>query len=468
MAIEFLSDDQAAAYGRFTGPPERAELERFFFLDDADRALVGKRRGDHNRLGFSLQLGTARFIGLVPRRTRWTFRRRWWTTWPGNSGIADASSVKRYAERQSTQWERAAEIRQAYGYRDFTDDGPQQEIRAFIAARAWTRTEGPRALFDQSVAWLRGQKILLPGASILARLVSEVRNSGTGARLHQVIASAAADADAGLPRRLVGLLDVPDGSRVFGDGAAAALPVRASAPQMVRSLDRASELLAIGAGKADLTGVQANRVEALARYGLGTKAPTLRGLTEPRRTATLWRPRGHLEVSAVDDVLDLFTLLMATKLLAWAERESNKRASATCPARAGLGDAREGRTGAVGRRRPGGDRDRAVGGGRAGRLAGQGGVGDRGGRGARAVRRGRRGRQRRPGGPSWSSGTRQCGRSCRCSPLSPSVRLHGRGCPGPGRRAVAAGPGGPQARPGQRGRRGTGGRVVAAAGAGES
>jgi len=110
----------------------------------------------------------------------------------GQLGIADASSVKWYAERQSTQWEHAAEFRQAYGYRDFTDDGPQQEIRAFIAARAWTRTEGQRALFDQSVAWLRGQKILLPGASILARLVSEVRNSEQD-RLHQVIASAAAD-----------------------------------------------------------------------------------------------------------------------------------------------------------------------------------------------------------------------------------------------------------------------------------
>ena len=64
MATEFLSDGQVAAYGRFAAPAERAELERFFFLDDADRVPAGKRRGDHSRPGFSLQLGTVRFAGL--------------------------------------------------------------------------------------------------------------------------------------------------------------------------------------------------------------------------------------------------------------------------------------------------------------------------------------------------------------------------------------------------------------------
>ena len=272
MAVEFLSDDQAA-YGRFAGPPERAELERFFFLDDADRSLVARRRGDQNRLGFSLQLGTVRFVGMfladpldVPAVVV--------DYLAGQLGVADASSVKRYAGRQSTQWEHAAEIRQAYGYRDFTDERPQVEVRAFIDARAWTRTDGPRALFDQAVAWLRELKVLLPGASILGRLVAEVRTAAAD-RLHDVIASAAESSDPGLPGRLYGLLEVPEGSQVSELERLRRAPARASAPQMVRSLDRASEVLAIGAGRADLAGVPGNRVEALARYGLLIWLPCL-------------------------------------------------------------------------------------------------------------------------------------------------------------------------------------------------
>ncbi len=63
MPVEFLTDEQASAYGHFVGVPSRSELERCFLLDDVDRALVMRRRGEANRLGFALQVGVVRLLG---------------------------------------------------------------------------------------------------------------------------------------------------------------------------------------------------------------------------------------------------------------------------------------------------------------------------------------------------------------------------------------------------------------------
>jgi Domain of unknown function (DUF4158) len=63
VPVEDLSDAEAAAFGRFDGAVSRDELDRVCFLDDADRELIGRRRGAHNRLGFALQLGTVRWPG---------------------------------------------------------------------------------------------------------------------------------------------------------------------------------------------------------------------------------------------------------------------------------------------------------------------------------------------------------------------------------------------------------------------
>jgi TnpA family transposase len=61
--VEFLTDEQAAAYGRFVEEPTRPELERFFFLDDMDRDLIALRRTKARQLGFAVQMCTVRYVG---------------------------------------------------------------------------------------------------------------------------------------------------------------------------------------------------------------------------------------------------------------------------------------------------------------------------------------------------------------------------------------------------------------------
>jgi hypothetical protein len=44
-----------------------------------------------------------------------------------------------------------------------------RKFRTFLYGRAWTHAEGPVALFNHAVAWLRRHRVLLPGVSVLAR-----------------------------------------------------------------------------------------------------------------------------------------------------------------------------------------------------------------------------------------------------------------------------------------------------------
>jgi hypothetical protein len=277
----------------------------------------------------ALQICTVRYIGLFledPLDVPWPVVEYL----AEQLGINDPSCVKQYVERAKTAYEHSWEIRRRFGYHEFEDPQWSRKFRTFLYGRGWTHPEGPVALFNHAVAWLRRNRVLLPGASVLARQVSEAR-AVAERRLHTTVARAVRRADPGLSVALVSLLDVPEGARFSELERLRRPPTRSTGTAMARALERVEEIAAFGLGRVNLSRVPVTRLATLARYGLISKAQTIERAPEPKRTALVAAVVRGLEAAAVDDALDLFALLMATRLINPARRVTERDRLAMLP-----------------------------------------------------------------------------------------------------------------------------------------
>lgn len=152
MPISFLSNAQRDSYGRYFGPPSPRDLARYFHLDDTDHALIAKKRGAHNRLGFAIQLGTVRYLGPfledpldVPQPVLWTLARQLRVETLEKAGAYSLGEQR---------WQHATEILASYGYVEFTEPLIAFRLTRWLYAICWTGTDRPSVLFERATTWL--------------------------------------------------------------------------------------------------------------------------------------------------------------------------------------------------------------------------------------------------------------------------------------------------------------------------
>ncbi|MBV8817443.1 MAG: DUF4158 domain-containing protein, partial [Acidobacteriaceae bacterium] len=318
MPVGFLTEQQRRAYGRFNGEPTPDQLARYFYIDDSDRKLIGAHRGDYNRLGFAVQLCTARFLG--------TFLEDVSETPPGVvAALARQLQVEPFRScfdyycNGEGRWDHAAEIRKYCGFVEFSDPFAGFRLNRWLYALCWTGTDRPGTLFDRATTWLITHKVLLPGVSVLERHIASLRNRAQERLWAMLTRSVPVETH----ERLATLLALPEGGHQSLLDRLRKGPYRRSAPELVRALRRIDEVRGLGIDVAACRRVPPGRVQALARFAMSAKASAIQRLPEERRLATLVAFATTLEAAAQDDALDLLDILI-TEIFSDATKAGEK------------------------------------------------------------------------------------------------------------------------------------------------
>lgn len=314
----FLTLEQRQRYGRYESEPTPMQLARYFHLDDTDLESVLIRRGNHNRLGFALQLVSVRFLG--------TFLENPIDVLPGvithiatQLGIADIECLPRYLERTVTHWEHQGEIQQRYGYRDFSEQPGHWQLIRWLYGRAWVGSESPSVLFDLVTARLVEHKILLPGVTVLERLVASIRER-TAKRLWRILSKIPSSEQ----RFKLEALLLPDEKTWYTPlDQLRRAPTRHSAPALINALNRLVKVREVGINTLNFSGIPASRLKALARHAATIRVAAIARMPFERRIATLLAFIHVLEAEAADETLDVLELLIKD-LLSKSVRDGKK------------------------------------------------------------------------------------------------------------------------------------------------
>jgi hypothetical protein len=232
----------------------------------------------------------------------------------------ERATIGEVVARSNTALEHASEIRRVYGYRDFSDPGVSFTLAHWLYTRAWLSAEQPSVLFDLATAWLVERQVLLPGVSVLARLITRIRER-PNARLYRRLASlpSAAQRD-----RLRQLLVVPAGGRRSPLDRLRRGPTQPTAAGLVDALRRLREARELGVDDLDLSNIPAGRLKVLARYASTARAQGIQRMPAERGMATLVAFACTLEANAQDDALDVLDRLL-TDLLARVDKQERQR-----------------------------------------------------------------------------------------------------------------------------------------------
>ncbi len=324
MPLSFLTTEQLNKYGRYNGEPTEEQLARHFYLSPSDLAWIGTRRRAYSKLGFALQLCTLRFLGtfladptdVPPNVLAYVARQL---------KIADLSCIRKYMDRERTHWEHAEIIKKELGYQDFHTHPHYFRLVRWLYNKIWLNDERPSVLFDLATSRLIHNKIILPGATVLARLVSRIRSRASDAVYQTLIK----DLTKKQQTDLLSLIQINEDKHFSLLDELRKAPTYVSSVSLNKALSRVRTFKNLDVSEVNALGVPLSRKIKMAKLTAGLKARSIEQMGYSKKLAALLCFAQYYEAVAIDDAIEVFDLLLQKYMndLKLAQKKATLRSS---------------------------------------------------------------------------------------------------------------------------------------------
>jgi TnpA family transposase len=297
MPVQFLSDADHARLNRFPAEIETDELDRFFWLCDDDRRAMQPLRGAHNQLGFGLQIGCLRYLGFFPEDLQQVPSMV--VEYVAEQLQLSTEVLTRYGQRGSTQRDHQRQIQALLGYRRSTPID-LLSLETWLLSRALEHDK-PLLLFQMACDWLKQNQLIRIGTTRLEKCVATVRNQAQEATyeilkplLTQTICAA-----------LDKLLTVDDELERTRLSWLQRTPTDHNPTQILETLDKIIFLQQQGAESWDLSKLNPNHINHLAKVGSRATNQSLQRSNEMRRYPLLLAFLKQSLYNFTDDLIEM-------------------------------------------------------------------------------------------------------------------------------------------------------------------
>jgi len=291
-------------------------LIRHYTLNESDLSIIRQRRGDHNRLGFAVQLCCLRYPGCVlstdaePPVPLLAMI--------GRQMHIDPNVWPQYAQRPETRREHLAELQAWLSLTPFAIG----DYRRFVhdLAELARQTDRGIILAETLIGMLRQQHILVPTVDVIERVCSEALTRGTR-QVYEALTSPLSDRHRNV---LDGLLTSREGARETDLIWLRQPPGPANPKHLLIHLERLKTVRDLSLPGGLEHAVHQNRLRKLAREGGQMTAQHLRDLEPARRYATLVALMLDTGATLIDEIIDQHDRFLGT-LFSKAKRDHSDR-----------------------------------------------------------------------------------------------------------------------------------------------